>query len=226
VKNPVELGEDCDVLVHRPSLGGTPTENCPCSASRFWWGPEEDDPRTKPPVLKEPTPESQALVAVRRSWWEEHQRRVDELSSVMDQVMEPFALHGPSLPPFLARPNHEPNELGWAAPHVRFLCPRGHLVDDVRADKFYDDDDVLGFTKRWNLRSALKWNEAQYRDGRGLHAAAPWHEVNNRQGMTLRNRARCRNVKCRYDGEKTLEELLKLYAAAVAAGVREVQFRD
>jgi hypothetical protein len=165
-----------------------------------------------------------SAAALHAGWWERRQARLDGLEADLDRILEPYAVQGPALEPFLARQEHEPNELGWAAPRVRLLCPRGHLVDDVYADKIYDGE--VFFEKRWNLRSALRFNERQHSDGRGLHAAAPWADVNQPHRLELRTRARCRNARCAYDGAKMLDELLKLYAGAVVAGARQVQFRD
>ncbi len=223
MKNPVERGEACPALVHRPSLGGTPTDRCPCTAA--WFGSPEDDPHSQAPPVQQPTAETLALAAVRQSWWEQHQHRVDSLHVDMDRLMEPYVLHGPCLEPFLARgPADPPDLLGHASPRVRFVCPSGHLVDDVRAERAWDSESEDN-PERWQLRSCLKWNEAQYADGRGLQVAAPW-QTQSIQGVALRSRARCRKTQCRYDGTKSLEDLLKLYAAAVSTGLRQVQFRD
>lgn len=225
MRNPVQRGEACGALVHRPSLGGTPTDGCPCP--RAWFGAAEDDPYLQSSPVQEPTPGTLTLAAMRGSWWDQHQARVNALHVDMDRLMEPYRLHGPCLEPFLARrPSESPDSLGHDAPRVRFVCPSGHLVDDVRAHRSWDGDSEDD-QERWQLRSCLKWNESQSADGRGIHAAAPWQTRDQPTvGVALRNRARCRNTRCRYDGEKTLEDLLKLYAAAVKMGLRQVQFKD
>ncbi len=218
MRTPIERGEACGAVVHRPSMGGTPTDRCPCS--RMWWGAPEDDPYEQP-APPPPTSDSITATAVIQSWWENHHDRWDDLAAEITRTLEPYLLHGPGFEPAFG-PYTTP-ALGFAAPRVRLLCPRGHLVDDVVVVLEWDGDSS-DQRERWRLRSALKLSEAQYQEGLGLRVAAPLHE--QPQGpwdvVGLRNRARCRNPKCKYDGRPKLEYLLKLYCLAVRTGTRQV----
>ncbi len=220
MRTPIERGEACRAVVHRPSMGGTPTDACPCNHSRWWHGTPEDDPFEQP-APPPPTSDSITAAAVVQSWWENHLARWDDLDDEVTRVLEPYRLHGPGFEPAFG-PYTTP-ALGFAAPRLRLLCPRGHLVDDVVVVREWDGDSS-DERERWRIKSALKWSEAQYSLGMGLRIAAPLQDkpMGPWDSIGLRNRARCRNPKCKYDGRPKLEDLLRLYCLAVRTGVREV----
>lgn len=159
-----------------------------------------------------------------QSWYEQHRQRWDDLDADVARVLEAYRLEGPGLEPAF-RP-YQAGELGHAAPSVRFLCPRGHLIDDVGVERSWDG---VSERERWtvHVRRTRRYRE-EIDSVRGLHVQAPWMDAPTVQSESigLRNRARCRNPKCRYDGRVKLEDLLKLYVAAVQTGTRDVRLKD
>ncbi len=203
---PIGCGEACGAVANRPSMGGTPTDSCPCSP--IWWGAPEKDPYAQPTPAPH-TADSMTEAATVQSWWENHRARWLDLQNKLDEVL---------LNPVsgLSRPRRD----DFVGPPVRLLCPRGHMVDDVQAVCWWDGEGRP--EDSWRLRSILRAT-VHDRD-KGLTIAAPlkdrprgqWEEVG------LRNHARCRNRRCKYDGRHKLEDLLRLYAVAVATGQRQV----
>ncbi len=215
MSSPVERGEACRQPGHRPSLGGTPTSGCPCGSLA------EEAP---PAPLSQPNLESLVRARTVQSWFDNHMSRWDALDAEMTELMQPFQLEGPGLEP--AFRSYTTPGLEFAPPAVRFLCPSGHLVDDVVVQRAWDGESDR---ERWTfrVRRTRRFREPEDLE-RGLHVQAPGLDQPRMpsEEVGLRNRARCRNNKCRYDGRVKLEDLLKLYALAVKTGTRDVRLPD